>query len=101
MAIDYAHVPVVPPPPGVTSNFVNPESRAKYYVAIIATCLPLMLPIVVMRLYLRLWNSRSFAVDDGQLPHAISGFFTNSSQLLVFLQRYKSSWHICCQGCLT
>lgn len=67
MSIDLARTPLIPPPPGVTPNFVNPESRADSFVIGTAICTSFLLPIVLMRLYLRLWINRSFAVDDGQL----------------------------------
>lgn len=88
MSIDYAHIPAMPPPPGVTSNFVNPKSRANVFIASSAVCLSLMLPIVIMRLFSRIWINRSFAVDDGQLSLPNHVDFADVYQLLVQLQRY-------------
>ena len=68
MSIDLAHTPTIPPPPGVTPDFVNPQSRANSFVIGSAICTSFLLTIVLMRIYSRLWISRSFAVDDGQLP---------------------------------
>ena len=70
MSIDYAHTPALPPPPGVTPNFVDPESQANLFVSVTAVCIALMLPIVIMRLYSRVCITRSFAIDDGPLFYA-------------------------------
>lgn len=66
MPSDSSNTPVFPPPPGVVPDFLHPQTRATEIVAISAVCLSLMFPIVIMRLYSRLWIARSFRGDDGE-----------------------------------
>lgn len=58
------NIPSLPPPPGVTSNFKNPESKG--YESIITTtiCLSLMTPVFVLRLYSKAFVTRSLGWDD-------------------------------------
>lgn len=56
--------PGIPPPPGVTSNFVNPESCAHIPRIVIAISIPIMTICVLMRLYTRLFVTRTFGIDD-------------------------------------
>ncbi|CAG8952740.1 hypothetical protein HYFRA_00008984 [Hymenoscyphus fraxineus] len=60
----FTNIPALPPPKGVTSNFVNPESRATEARAAIYLCLSLMVISVLLRVYARLRVSRSFGADD-------------------------------------
>lgn len=59
------NIPVYPPPPGVTPNFVDPVNRAPIFVAFTAICLAIMWPIFLVRLYTKTWVLRSFGWDDG------------------------------------
>ena len=65
MYIDLTNYPVIPPPPGVTPNFVDPETRAPLVIVFSAISLGLMLPIVVARLYTKAWVLCSSGWDDG------------------------------------
>jgi hypothetical protein len=56
--------PLLPPPAGVQSNYVNQQSRAPFIVWSNAVALSLMLPCVVMRLYARSRILRSVWWDD-------------------------------------
>lgn len=58
-------IPALPPPPGVVSNFVNPETRSPLVIAITVICLALMWPIFVLRIYTKIWLTRNFGWDDG------------------------------------
>ena len=57
--------PAAPPPPGVTPNFVDPETRAPAVIAVSAVCLGLMWPVLTTRLYSKAWILRTFGWDDG------------------------------------
>ncbi|CAG8975817.1 hypothetical protein HYALB_00009397 [Hymenoscyphus albidus] len=59
----FTNIPALPPPKGVTSNFINPESRAKEARAAIYLCLSLMVISVLLRIYARMGVSRSFGAD--------------------------------------
>jgi hypothetical protein len=67
--MDLAKIPVLPPPLGVMPNFVNPENRASILIIISTIFLALLLPFVVLRLYTRIWITRTFGLDDGK--HAL------------------------------
>jgi hypothetical protein len=58
------HIPVTPPPPGVTSNFINPQSRAKQTQITIGVMLALMIPPLIMRIYTRSRKQKIFGMDD-------------------------------------
>jgi hypothetical protein len=56
--------PLLPPPAGVQSNYVNPPSRAPLIVWSNAVGLSMMLLCVIMRLYVRSRLMRSVWWDD-------------------------------------
>jgi hypothetical protein len=59
-----ASIPALPPPPGVTSNFLNPaENRIGCRLAIYIT-LPMAIIAVVMRIYTRVRISGGVGADD-------------------------------------
>ena len=60
--------PAIPPPPGVTSNFVNPHTRAPVAIIFISIAISLMWLVVMTRLYSKAWILRSFGWDDGIDP---------------------------------
>lgn len=64
--MDLANIPLLPPPLGVMPNFVNPENRASILIIISTIFLALLLPFVVLRLYTRIWITRTFDLDDGK-----------------------------------
>lgn len=66
--LDFSQIPSMPPPPGVTSNFVNPENNSSILIIVCTICLVFLLLFVSLRMYTRLWISRSFGLDDGTHP---------------------------------
>lgn len=67
--MDYLNlpVPIVSPPPGVTSDFTNPPSRSHVAVAVCTTSLVVTFLVCAMRVYTRLRVTRSFGYDDFKL----------------------------------
>ena len=63
--MDLANYPAISPPPGVTPNFIDPETRAPLVIVFSAISLGLMLPILVARLYTKAWVLHSSGWDDG------------------------------------
>ena len=57
----------LPPPPGVTPNFVDPPSQDAVIIAVHAVLLALATLFVSMRGLLRAFVLRSFGWDDGKL----------------------------------
>lgn len=55
-----------PPPPGKSSNFVNPESRGPAIVMICYIFIVLMWPVFLLRLYSKALVIRRFGWDDGK-----------------------------------
>lgn len=60
-----------PPPAGVSPNFVNPPSNAKYNVLCQAVCIPVITVFVVLRLYTRVFIHRKITGDDCKLSDLI------------------------------
>lgn len=60
-------LPALPPPPGVTPNFIDPPSCADLGKGFVYTFLPLMVCFVILRIYTRARVSRGFGVDDCEL----------------------------------
>lgn len=58
------NIPSTPPPPGVTSNFKNPESKGYESIIITTICLSLMTPVFALRLYSKFFVTRSLGWDD-------------------------------------
>lgn len=58
--------PYEPPPPGEIPNFVNPTSRGPAIVTVCYTFILLMWPILLLRLYSKVWVIRRFGWDDGK-----------------------------------
>lgn len=56
--------PVMPPPPGVTSNFENPVTLAPICRTAIFVAAPLAIVSLALRLYTRLRVTRSIGIDD-------------------------------------
>ena len=65
--------PLMVPPAGMRSNFVNPPTLQAPVIAISTICLVFMLPIFLLRLYHRAWATRSFWWDDGASILAVIG----------------------------
>ena len=59
-----AHIALVPPPPGVTANLVDPVSRERASIALHSTFLTLITFFLAMRIYTRKFISRWIGWDD-------------------------------------
>lgn len=66
MSVFLEDIPLLPPPLGQVSNFINPETRAPIVYAISSLCLAIMWPIFLLRLYSKVWIAKAFGFDDGQ-----------------------------------
>ncbi|KAI1126227.1 hypothetical protein F5Y10DRAFT_267360 [Nemania abortiva] len=62
--MDSSIIPTVPPPPGQTSNFTNPESRAWQLYTTITVLTVFVVGITLLRIYTRLRFTGSFGIDD-------------------------------------
>ena len=69
--LDYSEIPSQPPPPGITPNFVDPVTNGQITTIVISILLPLMLAIVVLRVYGCLWVNRRFAKSDCKYDSSI------------------------------
>ena len=63
--ISLSQIPSLPPPPGVTPNFVDPQSRAWIVLTSGIICLVFIAPISLLRFYVNLWIKSSFKMEDG------------------------------------
>ncbi|KAI1126740.1 hypothetical protein F5Y10DRAFT_244236 [Nemania abortiva] len=59
-----SQIPALPPPPGVESNFDNPETRADLAKIVVSLTYGLMLVFLAMRIYTRIIVTNSLGVDD-------------------------------------
>ncbi|PHH74102.1 hypothetical protein CDD82_5102 [Ophiocordyceps australis] len=62
--LDLGTTPLVPPPSGQESNFVDPVSYANQYYIVAGICTALMTMLVVVRLYIRFLITRTPWWDD-------------------------------------
>lgn len=62
------YVPIVRPPPGVQSNWVNPEGMRNWMIATHTICLFLVSVFMIMRLYTRKVVAGKLALDDCLSP---------------------------------
>ncbi|KAI0902720.1 hypothetical protein F4823DRAFT_621072 [Ustulina deusta] len=69
----YLNYPIQAPPPGVTPNFVNPDSTAYQVYITSGLCIPLMLGFAASRFASKFFTKyQTFLTDDSKLPCAIS-----------------------------
>lgn len=57
-------IPALPPPPGVQSNFDNPETREELARIVVGLTYGLMLVFLALRIYARVSITNSLGVDD-------------------------------------
>lgn len=103
MGSDYMDTtPARPPPPGHSSNFVNPESRSYQLVIVIAVAFALVVLITTTRVYIRLKVTRSFGVDDCKsisTPYLVCDLLTLSRVLYLSGGETHLSWpKVCGEG---
>ena len=60
-------MPAMKPPPGVTPNFVNPESLRTYWILMMCMCLTFSTMFVFMRMYTKLVLIKSHGWEDCEL----------------------------------
>ncbi|KAI0530317.1 hypothetical protein GGR58DRAFT_493819 [Xylaria digitata] len=65
--------PALPPPPGVTSNFVNPETLDHELKIGAGVVVPLTTIFVFLRVYVRFWMKKLWALEDWFLLLAWAG----------------------------
>ena len=57
-------LPALIPPPGVTSDFVNPETRASALVITSTICITLVVLCVAVRFYTKIHIKHAWGLDD-------------------------------------
>ncbi|APA06824.1 hypothetical protein sscle_02g015940 [Sclerotinia sclerotiorum 1980 UF-70] len=82
----------LPPPTGVTPNFVNPPSIAKYNVICQIVCMPVTTVFVCIRLYTRCFIHRKITGDDYACIVAWLGSLIYSGMALS-LNQYGAGMH--------
>lgn len=78
--LDFSKIPITIPPPGVTPNFVNPQTIAPAIVAIGVVMAILTVSFVLLRLYSNHHAKRKFGIDDCMKPVPCNSY------------RYTRSW---------
>lgn len=69
MAAPQLPLSFIPPPPGVKSNFANPQSQTAGTVALHAVCLFLVTCCVSIRLYTKKFIGHEIGLDDWKYKH--------------------------------
>ena len=65
----YAVLPGLEPPPGVTPNFVNPPTLVPLGIAVLVLCLVVTTLLVAARVYIRTSLVEAWGWDDGKAIH--------------------------------
>ena len=65
-SIPFQQIPALQPPEGVTPDFDHPYSSARVILFTIAIALPLMLIVVLLRIYVRAWVKKTWAYEDSK-----------------------------------
>ncbi|KAL9100424.1 MAG: hypothetical protein Q9163_004206 [Psora crenata] len=76
------HFPALPPPAGVTPNFINPQSQALMVVVTSILCLVFIIIISLLRFYTILWIKKSLKADDIVCAFAFAGSVSYTAVVL-------------------
>ena len=63
---DLEDYPLQPPPSGKISNFDSPETRGPAVIILCSIFLAVMWPVLILRLYSKVWVIRKCWWDDGK-----------------------------------
>ncbi|KAJ8131008.1 hypothetical protein O1611_g2622 [Lasiodiplodia mahajangana] len=85
--------PSVPPPPGRSPNFIDPETRSDQLYILIAVLSALVFAMAALRLYTRLRISRSLFVDDW-LCVAATGSLADSILIRITSTTIKAGFFV-------
>ena len=81
-----ANTPVEPPPPGETSNFVDPESKAGSVTAALVVVLALMTFVLGARLYGKIRIVKKMGLDDAA---SLAGGVSYFSISILYVQEER------------
>ena len=83
--MDMPQTPSLALPPGLGSNFTDLPTFAHDVIILCAISLTLMLPVSCIRLYSRIWISRSFELEDAACVIATAGATAYTGVLIASL----------------
>ena len=92
--IDLATIPSLPPPPGVLSNFIDPETLGTSIVAVSATTSVLALILLSIRLFSTFRVTRSASYDDGMIILAMMCSLTYIGLIVHTKELARHSWDL-------
>lgn len=78
---------MMPPPPGVVPNFVDPPSRGPLIRAGMCSIVPIMVVFVILRIYTRARLTRSLGSDDYLCLLSAATIVANTGVLLSFIDK--------------
>lgn len=85
--------PALSPPPGVTSNFIDPPSRKLNLIVLESVFVPLMLQAVLVRIYVRGRITKRWEWDDCKRPRSTSRIlFSKSDRTDTCLVAAVETW---------
>ena len=84
--------PVVPPPPGMTANLVNPISQVKWGIFTISLCISIATILTMLRMYAKIWILRCPGWEDWT---ALAGYFglITQSGLVIAMGNHGAGRH--------
>ncbi|MCJ1254201.1 hypothetical protein MMC24_002015 [Lignoscripta atroalba] len=96
MASSTALVPALPPPPGETSNFVNPPSLWKENVIAQSVCLSIAATVFFLRTYVRLGIKRQWSLEDYMCSLSFAGLVSYSALSSTMMNKHGGShgWNV-------
>ncbi|KAI3317137.1 hypothetical protein HD806DRAFT_515890 [Xylariaceae sp. AK1471] len=88
--------PVLPPPPGVTSNFDHPETLRQINNIAIGISIPVSTVFYSLRLYTRIWIRRSWIFEDSLATVAFLGTVSFCGLCAAYIDHYggRHEWDI-------
>ncbi|MCJ1384816.1 hypothetical protein MMC17_007934 [Xylographa soralifera] len=92
--MDLSMISALTPPPGTTSNFINPTSLATTTIVCSAIFLALATAFVLVRLYANLRITNSIGWDDGAATLALLGSVSYCGIILSTLYYTRHEWDI-------
>ncbi|MCJ1315795.1 hypothetical protein MMC15_001115 [Xylographa vitiligo] len=92
--MDLSMIPALAPPPGTTSNFVNPPSLATSTIVCSTIFLALATAFVLVRLYANFRITHSIGWDDGAATLALLGSISYCGIILSTLYYTRHQWDV-------
>jgi hypothetical protein len=85
-----AFIPAIPPPDGITSNFMDPYTEAPTQIIVTSVVLGLALPFFLNRVYVKLCLMKKLSWDDATLAFALVSLTQLSNEAILISVRSEA-----------